>query len=513
MFPTWAEQVEACGRNIKQLVALHVKRWEQWGKYITLINKIGYREMPQYRKERDWGELLMTLANKINDTPSMADELKFQKEFLDNLATKKSEVGRNGRGRILKMSAWSKRMFREGNDYVLLDASFGSLNTTSDLDINVVCTNPEVMDMWMKFTALFADTHGTAQSFCEFWDSNFYYEPGVFVRQGTSLGTEYDDFTDTYIPKKATEDTVKSIPALLMNNGFAWTSANTAMYELQCVDAYANAYERNKDILLDGFRASPNPFQFDKDKEQNCYKSSLHFAEAFRRAYEAYRVDPTLADGVRFAYLKYAVTKIEGLVSVTSLAVCKVFGKGVWHDYVAKTGKGKYLKPYMAGISAYEMLRNLQMHSHNLKYKSKYANRLVYVLMHNDNLCLEHYRKARFKAEDKYIDVPKSNDADLEAISTAIAFLLDFIDGHDDLDSRRKNPDYDVSKPESRRAKCEFLKKGTESWVKNLKKKLPELCRMTKEYVEGNIKKSTNVRNADEQEKDGADFVKGLIVE
>ena len=496
MFPTWAEQVEQQEKGtdlqvLGKLVTLHKKRWEKWEDYIIKLKRHGYTEIDRF--ERDWDEIKKNLIDQMKKDHSLDEKLGKQLDFVRLLQNHTSKV----EGKLEK-TAWSKRMFKKGNDYVLLDASFGSLNTTSDLDINVVCTNQDAMDIWMKFTAEFAGTHETAQSFCEFWDSNFYYEPGVFVPQGTSLGTEYDDFTHTYIPMEATEDTVKSIPALLMNNGFAWTSANTAMYELQCVDAYANAYERNKDILLDGFRSSPNPFQFDKDKEQSCYKSSLHFAEAFRRAYEAYKVDPTLADGVRFAYLKYAVTKIEGLVSVTSLAVCKVFGKGVWHDYVAKTGKGEYLEPYMAGISAYEMLRNLQMHSHNFEYKSKYANRLVYVLMHNDNLCLEHYRKARFKGLDKYIDVPKSNDADLAAISTAIGFLLDFMDG---LDS------------DSRRAKCEFLKKGTKVWVKNLKKKLPELCRMTKEYVEGNIKKSTNVRNADEQEKDGIDFVKGLIVE
>lgn len=502
MFPTWAEQVEACGKNIKQLVALHVDRWEQWGKYIALLKKIGYREV--YRKERDWDDLLMNLAAKINDTPAMALELNFQKDFLNNLATKKSEVGKNGRGRILRKSAWSKRMFQKGDDYILLDASFGSLNTTSDLDINVVCTNQDAMDIWMEFAALFVDTHETAKSFCEFWDSNFYYEPGVCVFPGDIIGKQLTNVEDhEYEDIVAEERMMFSLPVMLMNSGFAWTSANTAMYELQCVDAYSNAYERNKDIILDGFRASPNPFQFDKKKEQDCYKSGLHFAEAFRSAYEAYQADPSLADGVRFAYLKYAVTKIEGLVSVTSLAVCKVFGKGVWHDYVDKVGKAKYLEPYMAGISAYEMLRNLQMHSHKLKYKStryksKYANRLVYVLMHNDNLCLAHYRQHRFEREGKYIDIAKSNDASLEAISKALGFLLDFMDG---LDSE-----------ESRRAECEFLGKDSRGvWVKNLEERLPELCRMTKEYVEGYIKKSTNVRNADEQEKDGKDFVKELI--
>lgn len=493
---TWADQVKACGRDIKQLVALHVARWEQWGEYIAMLE--GYKEV--YRKERDWDDLLMNLAAKINDTPSMAVELGFQKEFLNNLATKKSEVGKNGRGRILRKSAWSKRMFQKGDDYILLDASFGSLNTTSDLDINVVCTNQDAMDIWMKFTALFVDTHETADSFCEFWDSNFYYEPGVCVFPGDIIGKQLTNVEDhEYEDIVAEERMMVSLPVMLMNNGFAWTSANTAMYELQCVDAYANAYERNKDIILDGFRASPNPAQFDKEKEQNCYKSGLHFAEAFRSAYEAYQADPSLADGVRFAYLKYAVTKIEALVSVTSLAVCKVFGENVWHDYVDKVGKAEYLEPYMAGISAYEMLRNLQMHSHKLKYKSKYANRLVYVLMHNDNLCTAHYRQHRFEREGKYIDIAKSNDASLDLISKAIEFLLDFMDGGDSK--------------ESRRAECKFLSEAsTKVWVKNLRTKLPELCRMTKEYVEGFIKESTNVPDAKDQEKEGIDYVKGLIV-
>ena len=499
MFPTWAEQVEQKEKGtdlqvLGKLVALHKERWDMWEKYINMLKEAEYEEKDRF--ERDWDEIKGNLMNQMKKDYSMDTKLGKQLDFVRLLQNNTSKV--DGK---LKKTAWGKRMFKKkkGNDYVLLDASFGSLNTTSDLDINVVSTTPEVMEIWMEFTAKFVDDHKTAQSFCEFWDSNFYYEPGVFVPEGTSLGREYDEHTDKYIDKVATEDTVKSIPALLMGEGFAWTSANTAMYELQCVDAYANAYERNKDIILDGFRAKPNPFQFDKKKEQDCYKSGLHFAEAFRRAYEAYQVDPSLADGVRFAYLKYAVTKIEGLVSVTSLAVCKVFGKGVWHDYVAKTGKGEYLEPYMAGISAYEMLRNLQMHSHKLKYKSKYANRLVYVLMHNDNLCLAHYRVHRFEKTGNYDDIPKSNDASLKTISYAIGFLLDFIDGHDDI--------------ESRRAECEFLsKKSTNIWVKNLEERLPELCRMTKEYVEGYIKRCTNVRDADEQEKDGKEFVMKLIV-
>ena len=118
--------------------------------------------------------------------------------------------------------------------------------------------------------------------------------------------------------------------------------------------------------------------------------------------------------------------------------------------------------------------------------------------MHNDNLCTAHYRQHRFEREGKYIDIAKSNDASLKLISKAIGFLLDFMDGFDS--------------EENRRAECKFLsKKSTDIWVKNLRTKLPELCRMTKEYVEGYIKESTKVPDAKDQEKKGIEFVMKLI--
>ena len=470
MFPNWDKKVKDCKSDVDKIVELHTERWARWDDYIEAL---GYEVV--YRIPRDMKKVVQKLE-KIKIETTISKSGKAYNKMIAEQNAKRVEIEFATR---LK-GAWSKILLGNEGKYIFLDASFGSMNTTSDLDVNVVSTTPHAMQVWMTFTSEWVDNN-EGQSFCEYWDPNFYYEPGVLMREGTKIG------------ELLLRDEVVSIPKLLMNNGFAWTSANTAMYELHCVDAYANAYERNKDILLDGFRSSPNPFQCDKEKEQNCYRSALHFAESFRSAYEAYMDDPTLADGVRFAYLKYAVTKIEGLVSVTSLALCKVFGDEVFHEFVSKKLRGRYLKGYMAGIAAYEMLRNLEMHSKGGNYKSKYANRLQYALSNVPGLCVRHGREMRYEKDP----ITKSNTATLLQIRSAIAFLLDYMDGVVDYGDKV----------------CDFLNKDLQDrWMKNLGETLKELCRMTKEYVEGFIKESTNVPDAKDQEKEGIDYVKGLIV-
>ena len=472
MFPNWDKQVKDCNSNVDKIVELHVERWARWNDYIKAL---GYEE--KYRVERDMDEVVKKLKEVKIETTIYASG-KAYNTMIAQQAAKQLQIDFADK---LK-GAWSKILLEKDDNYIFLDASFGSMNTTSDLDVNVVSTTRYAMEVWMSFTSAWVDKK-KGQSFCEYWDSNFYYEPGVFMREGTEVNGE-----------ALQRDEVVSIPKLFMDKKFAWTSPKTAMYELHCVEAYANAYSRNKDILIDGFRSSPNPFQCDKEKEQNCYRSALHFAEAFRRVCDSYEADPSpaLADMVRFAYLKYAVTKIEGLVSVTSLAICKVFGDNVFHEFVSKKKRGGYVKGYMAGIAAYEMLRNLDMHSKEGKYKSKYANRLQYALSNVPGLCDMHGREMRYEKDP----ITKSNTAALIDIESAIAFLLDYMDGEVDYGDDS----------------CKFLKEKTR-WRSRLKKKLPELCRMTKEYVEGYIKESTNVRAGKDQEKEATDYVKNLIVE
>ena len=505
MFPNWGDMVKDRGDDVSRLVLLHKDRWEQWGVYINLLRDEGFEEIGR-RKAVDW-----------NKHKKGASEFKLR--FVEQLAGSSSvDYVKDGRNQMIP-SAWAKRTFyreRTKNHteaYILLDASFGSLDMTSDLDINVVSTTPDAMSVWMKFTSAFVSNHGSARSFCEYWDSNIYYEPGVYIEKGEVVGKKRVD--GEYVPNKFTESTVLSIPKLLMFKGFEWTTPSTALYELTCVDRYSTAYEKKKEIMLDGYVSPPCPERMTSETEQSCYEASLHFAESFRRCYFAWKRSPSAArgDAVRVAFLKYAVTKIEGLVSVTSLAVCKVFGDDIWEDFVEKAGKAEYLEPYMSGISAYEMLRNLQMHSHTratkggtkIEYKSKYANRLVYVLMHNDNLCCKHSRAGRFETAEsyEYKGILKSNEADLRTISRAISFLLCFMDGEGCL-----NPDRKPLK------QCVFIDPAnTEVWVKNLENRLPDLCRQMKEYVEGYVKLSTGVevKDPEDQEREATEYVKGLV--
>lgn len=450
---TWGEQVDILMKHqdpqeaIGGLAALHGSRWSLWNEYIGKLVALGYEEV--YRNLRNCEKDIEKIQTS---TYKKGDLQQFDIGFLEAL---------------VEAEPWDNVLLNKENKYIFLDASFGSLNYTSDLDINVVSTTEEAMNVWMKFTQDWVKNN-EAQSFCEYWDSNFYYEPGVFM-----------------------DNIVLSIPKKLMADGFEWTTATTAMYELQCVHAYTRAYAEEKDIIVDGLRSSPNPVHFTSEKEQLCYSTNLHFAEAFRHAYESYSEDESFGDTVRFAYLKYAVTKIEALVSVTSLAVCNVFGDEVFSDYNLKQGKGKYVKSYIAGIAAYEMLRNLQMHSHGNAYKSKYANRLMKVLTNVDGLCDYHNRIRRYKdvlAED----ITKTNAATMVSISRAITFLLDFMDGEREYTEG-----------------CDFMTQG--QWVANLGETLDALCKKTKEYVEGYIKESTGVRSGKEQEGEGIEYVKNLI--
>lgn len=472
MFPNWADRVESKGKDYKSLVDLHVSRWEEWENYINNLKAAGFSEIS--RSERKWE----TMLEKISDKDSV------EYNFLANLnlrmrkVKKKKKKGRKREYRK-KRVAWATRTLKRKDDYILLDASFGSLNTPSDLDVNVISTTPFAFQEWMKFTRAFVKSRENnkkkeyAASFCEYWDSNFYYEPGVW------------DGKD-----------VVPLTKLLMGEDFVWTTKDTASYELQCVKAYCDAYEKGKSIRVDGRVSIPRPEQMDVDREQSVYTTGLYFAEMFRRAYEEYAKGGS-ADQVRYAYLKYAVTKIEGLVSVTSLAVCSVFGEDVFNKYLLK--EVKKLEPYMYAIAGYEMVRNLRMHSHDGKYKSKYANRLQYALYDTPGLCDKCAKLGRFKLEGtvdvkEALSMKKSNDAVLSSkkdpMTDPIAVFLDFMDDKTDYGGKV----------------CPYATESNkEKWIRNLNGTLKDLCDRAYDYIDGVIKEETSNKSK------GVDYVGKLV--
>lgn len=423
---TWSELVKSKDGDQKKLVQLHVDRWLVWENFFT--KGLGWEEVEREREARK-----------------------------ESKAEFESAV-------VAKGVTWAVRIFRKGEDYVEFDAGFGSMNESSDLDVNVVSTTPDVLNAWMQWTyGKVAETPDMG-SFCEYWDSNFYYAPGL-VKDRRLYG--YVDY--------------------LTGKGFHWTTPDTALYELQCVDAYTRAYEERSDILVGDYRSRPNPEGISGDKEQDIYHANLEMGEKFRTACENY-LNGGSADAVRYAYLQYAVTKVEGLVCVTSLAICKVLGEDFFVEYV---NKPEWFKPYMAGVSAYEMLRNLQMHVHDGRYKSKYAKRLIWVLLNTRGLCDSHGRKnplreVSVKWNDPASSIDKNNTSTIKDISKAIGFLLDFMDGIDDY-----------------AGECDFM--DSSNWEYNIGETLEKLCVATKAYVEGLIKEETSDKQS------GIDYVKELL--
>ena len=199
------------------------------------------------------------------------------------------------------------------------------MNEASDLDVNVVSTTSDVLDLWMQYTRSYVEANKVG-SFSEYWDSNFYYAPGL-VR---------DDRLYAYVD-------------YLSGLGFPLDDTRYCFVRVGVCGCYTRAYEEGKDILVDGYRSRPNPEGISSDKEQDIYPSNLELFQVVRVACESYLKGGS-GDAVRYAYLQYAVSRWR-VWCVTSLAICKVLGDEFFVEYV---NKPDWFEPYMAGISAYE---------------------------------------------------------------------------------------------------------------------------------------------------------------
>ena len=233
----WAERVT----TEDAAVTAHTDRWAVWEDYLKLLKDKGYEE---YDRKKPSSE------NKTGIQLRLIDETK----------------------------AWSKITLTKGDHAVLFDAGFGSIDKASDLDVNVVSSTPEVLEIWIEFTKDFVNKQKDKQkvrSFSEYWDSNFYYAPGKVLPEGSIVAG-----------KKLNERTLYGYANMFIEGGFSWTSPHTALFELECVDKYTYAYERHRYIVLDGKRSCPNPENMTLIEEQMSYKCSLHFGEKFRDACE-----------------------------------------------------------------------------------------------------------------------------------------------------------------------------------------------------------------------------------
>ena len=161
----WANRVAECDGNPKQLARLHIERWQAWNNFII-----------KFSNDAD-----------VKTTPLQREIDKNEEEFQKLLL--KSEIG------------WSKKIVKN----VVFDASFGSLNSTSDLDINVISPTTDVLDSWIEYLDDWQKTH--SGTFTNFYDSNFYFEPS--------------------------DSSFQPLKLLLIKRDFPWTTDTSYLQEFQ----------------------------------------------------------------------------------------------------------------------------------------------------------------------------------------------------------------------------------------------------------------------------------------
>lgn len=311
---TWEERIHN-GNPIH----LHNERFLIWHKFIDEFKQ---------KYERDTGDILLKLVEQR--PPSDSD--------FENAV-------------VALGNAFSKiTLVADRIPLYIFDASFGSLDPTSDLDLSVLAIDTKVIEHWVAFLSLNrTDEH----TFTAYYDSNFYFEPSILTGN-------------------------RSLVSLAEHNLMAALSKNETMYsEMERIEAYALAYISKSAMTIDNFKVYPNPLSpdFNQDAEIQQYKAMTYCGHLCFENYSPITV------------AKLASTKSEGLVSVGSLVICGVFGRDVQMQFILdKTPMQAWRM-----VAAFEMLYNIKMHQHiedeHVIIKSKYLTRLNNVLMNSNYAC------------------------------------------------------------------------------------------------------------------------------
>ena len=305
-------------------------------------------------------------ADRIQNASSDADKVKmhddrfqiwntFIKEFANGLMIEKESRPSDGASDFEKLvvkrgnTFAKKTLFRDGRPIVVFDAAFGSMDATSDLDIGVVSTDGLVIDEWVKFITKQQKGIRSNLTFTQYWDSNFYFEPGVLL--------------DGKLVSKVQANLQQALP-----------TKTTMIQDMRLIEKYAKAYEGKSSMKLGNYNLYPNPdsFEFTQTAEIRQYKA---MAEYGRKCFQSFSPK---------SVQELACTKTEGLICAGSLAICGVFGKAIQDQFI----DDKEGQPWRL-IAAFEMLLNLKMHMHGGLVKTKYLERLDNVLRKGQNACKE----------------------------------------------------------------------------------------------------------------------------
>jgi hypothetical protein len=359
--PTWQERIARTGYNPKtdknmtdtilyQLASLHDDRFYFWKCFInSFFDK-------KNDKKNDWKKTVCSRKMPYK---------KFEKMVVD-------------RGNV-----WSKitLLNENGEEQYIFDASFGSLDVESDLDVVVYGDSVDIITDWIAFLKQNRPQNST---FSAYYDSNFYFEPSRRDSDGKLVSKAKID-----VQKALTTGIDKAVSCIIPNK----TDILDAM---KFINDYADAYITQKPLQLEQSRARskyatesrvfnvyPNPQseKFGPQQEIEQYKAMEYFGHKC-----------LLKKFTMENFMKFGCTKSEGLLSAMSLAICAVFGDNMKKKIIEGSERIGGDDTSWRLITALEMLYNLKMHQDNhIKTKTKYI-KTKYIRRLEDTLVASKFR-------------------------------------------------------------------------------------------------------------------------
>ena len=313
----------------------------------------------------DWADRVQKASKDVDKVKLHDNRFKVWNAFIEEFAKKHKLKIKIEKRPTSGASAFEKKVVKTGNTFakkilskgktpvVVFDAAFGSMDSTSDLDIGVVSTEGKVIDEWIDYIRKQQKTITPKTiTFTEYWDSNFYFEPGV-VQSG------------------------KLVSKVQANLQQALPTKTTMVNDMVLIEKYAKAYEGKTPMTLGKYSLYPNPEAsgFNQAAEIKQYQAMAEYGKKCFTSFSPKSVQ------------ELACCKTEGLICVGSLAICGVFGKAIQTQFI----NDKSGQPWRL-IAAFEMLLNLKMHMHGGMVKTKYLERLDNVLRKGQNACIKRAR-------------------------------------------------------------------------------------------------------------------------
>ncbi len=352
---TWEERIARTGYNpgehtedaiLYQLASLHDDRFYFWKCFInSFFDK---------KKKTDWKKTVCSRKMPYK---------KFEKMVVD-------------RGNV-----WSKitLLNKNGEEQYIFDASFGSLDVESDLDVVVHGDNVDIITDWVDFLEHNRPRNST---FSAYYDSNLYFEPSVYS-DGKLVSKVKIEIEKALI----TGETEGETKGETKGESIIPVKANI-INVMNTIGGYATAYINKTEMKLEinddkFFTVYPNPQSqgFGQKEEIEQYEAMEYFGHKC-----------LLKKFTMENFMKFGCTKSEGLLSAMSLAICAVFGDYMKKKIIDGSERIGGDDTSWRLITALEMLYNLKMHQDNhIKTKTKYI-KTKYIRRLEDTLVASKFR-------------------------------------------------------------------------------------------------------------------------